>query len=270
MPNAEAFLVAEQYPSLAELSQKLAAAADYAVSLASAEWPEDVNGKDPDKYAVGFAQLRDKFGIPPGDGYDLTDVLLAMIQDHPEIAAATFNRDEFLVNAVPREIVDKTQSAESTPDAAAPALSSDARELAAWLALTESNPARWREDSRFRQCRDGAFYYLGGENGQYMRLTNDGELNVGTYESAKPGSENAVLTHGAAQVMGTYEMAVLLAAQLGGDRFLSDLDGMPRGVEADAPQAKPSVLKQIREAQRAPKPPHREKAPGKNKGDIEI
>jgi len=42
------------------------------------------------------------------------------------------------------------------------------------------------------------------------------------------------------------------------------------GADATAPEEKPSVIKQIREAQKAPKPPRKEKTPDKHKGDVDL
>jgi hypothetical protein len=149
-----------------------------------------------------------------------------------------------------------------------PVLDSEAAAMAKWRGETETAPGRWREDERYRRHSDGVLYYLGGDSGHYMRLTSDGRVTVGRYEFAKPGIKDAVLVAGATQDMGTYDRAVLLAAQLGGDRFLSDLNGMARGAGQDA--AKPSVLKQIRDARNAPKPPRKAKSNEQRKGGAEL
>jgi hypothetical protein len=55
----------------------------------------------------------------------------------------------------------------------------------------------------------------------------------------------------------------------GGD--VKEIPNPPAAAEmsAETPQEKPSVLNRIREAQKAPGPPRREKSPGKSKSDIE-
>jgi hypothetical protein len=141
---------------------------------------------------------------------------------------------------------------------------------AKWLAAVERTPGQWREDARYRGRKDGALYYLGGEDGQYMRLANDGKLTVGRYALAKPGIADAVLSAAEIKDTGGYESAVLMAAQLGGARFLSDVDGMSKYTPPEATREKPSVIKQIREAKAAPKQPRKAKPPDKHKGDAEL
>jgi hypothetical protein len=191
-----------------------------------------------------------------------------------------------------REKVSVTEHEQPAPATAdiTPALSesalttvpnTDSAVFAVWQVKVDNNHALWREDARYRHHNDGALYYLGGESGQYMRLANDGKLTVGRYNFAAPGIKDATLIAEATRDMGGYDMAVLLAAQLGGARFLSDMDGMAHGVESDAPQAKPeakhidgytSVLDAIEKAKSEPKPPHKAKAriKSKSKNDDEL
>lgn len=122
------------------------------------------------------------------------------------------------------------------------------KEFAKWKNLSDGIPGHWREDERYRQHKDGTMYYIGGESGQYMRITNDGTLMVGIYDLAKPGIEDAVLTIHAAQKYGSYEQAFLAASDLAGLRFRADIF-----------QEKPSVMEQIREARKAPPAPHKQK-----------
>ena len=49
-------------------------------------------------------------------------------------------------------------------------------EFALWQAITESSRFQWVEDSIFRLNERGAFYYIGGEDGSYMRIHTDGRL----------------------------------------------------------------------------------------------
>ena len=59
-------------------------------------------------------------------------------------------------------------------------------EFALWQAITESSRFQWVEDSIFRLNERGAFYYIGGEDGSYMRIQKDGRLEIGAYEGAIP------------------------------------------------------------------------------------
>ena len=53
-----------------------------------------------------------------------------------------------------------------------------AREFAAWKYSVNENPGAWREDKRYRQHKEGAMYYIGGESGQYMHITANGMLRA--------------------------------------------------------------------------------------------
>ena len=105
MPHAEAAISAAQYPSLAALTQKLTAAADYVVSLAAGPLPEGANVSDPSKYAVSYQYLSEHFDVSFGDYDALTDVFIGMLHDRPEIDMVKPGVDEFLIDAVAREIV---------------------------------------------------------------------------------------------------------------------------------------------------------------------
>ncbi|MDR1205941.1 MAG: hypothetical protein LBL26_10755, partial [Peptococcaceae bacterium] len=118
----------------------------------------------------------------------------------------------------------------------------------AWKNLTDGIPGNWREDKRYRRHRDGALYYIGGEDGQYMRIANDGLLTAGRYELARPGIEDAVLLSRVWKQYASYEQAFLVASRLAGPRFTKDLFS-----------EKPSVLEQIREARKAPPAPRKQK-----------
>jgi hypothetical protein len=122
------------------------------------------------------------------------------------------------------------------------------RELAKWVSQSDGIGGPWREDKRYRQHRDGALYYLGGEDGQYMRIANDGLLTAGRYELARPGIEDAALVNQISKQYDNYEQAFLSASQLAGPRFTNDLLS-----------EKPSVLDQIREARKAPPAPCKQK-----------
>jgi hypothetical protein len=127
--------------------------------------------------------------------------------------------------------------------------------FAAWKNLTDRNIGQWQEDKRYRQHKDGALFYIGGEDGQYMRIAKDGKLAVGTYELAHPGIEDAVLLSRAARQYGSYEQAFLDAVRLAGQRFIADIFN-----------EKPSVMEQIREARKAPSAPRKQKTDRGDKG----
>ena len=253
LSGARDMLIMDKYPSFTGLVKTLDAAADHVVSQASAEWPEGVRVDDPSKYAVSFRQLNDVFGLSFGDGSYLTEVFAAMLHDRPEIERVRFNTEEFLIDASVRE-----EALESDREDTAAPVDVD-KEFAAWKNLCDGIPGNWKEDRRYRQKKDGALYYLGGENGQYMRVTNDGKLTVGKYELARSGIEDAVLFARVTQQYASYEQAFLIASRLAGQRF-----------EHDIFQEKPSVMEQIREARKNPAPPSPKKEPGKGTPEPEI
>ncbi len=69
----------------------------------------------------------------------------------------------------------------------------DKRELEYWQSVTEHSTYRWTEDSITRLNSGEHLYYIGGEDGHYMRLSQDGKLTVGNYEGAYPHIGEAVI-----------------------------------------------------------------------------
>ena len=65
-------------------------------------------------------------------------------------------------------------------------------EFALWQTITGNSCFHWTEDAIFRLNGRGAFYYIGGEDGGYMRIHKDGSLEVGAYEGAIPHIGEAV------------------------------------------------------------------------------
>jgi len=240
IPNAQAWLEAERHPSLSELAQKLAAAVDYILSEIN---PEGKAAEYMGSYTISNGSLSEKFGITFGSHSSLTDAFIDMLQDRPEVASVRFDVSEFLITSAPREAaVDlEHDNAVSVPD-------DTETVFAVWKTMTEQNPEQWREDTRYRQKKDGALFYIGGEEGQYMRIANDGKLVVGTYDIARPGIENAVLISRAVRKYGSYEQTFLAAARLAGQRFMADIFN-----------EKPSVMEQIRGARKAPPAPRKQK-----------
>ncbi len=126
------------------------------------------------------------------------------------------------------------------------------QEFSRWSNLAAGADGHWREDVRYRQHQDGVLYYIGDEDGQYIRIANDGMLTVGRYELASPGIEDAILVSRAWRQYGSYEQALLDATQIAGIKFTADLF-------STQPKEKPSVMDQIREARKAPPAPRKQK-----------
>ena len=77
----------------------------------------------------------------------------------------------------------------------------------------------------------GLLYYTGGEDGLYMEISEDGLLEVGTYESAIPHIGDAFFTPKAEKQCADKNEAFQILCQLGGEKFLLDLfsgDDMPQ------------------------------------------
>jgi hypothetical protein len=169
-------------------------------------------------------------------------------------------RDGILVNA---EGASYARYSAFLPGAAslyarANALKEMGKDFAEWKTLTEQNPDPWREDARYRKHKDGALYYIGGEDGQYMRIAKDGRLVIGTYELARPGIADAVLLNRAVRQYESYEQALPSASRLAGQRFMSDIF-----------HEKPSVLDKIRETRNAPPAPRKQRD-GRGKDGAEL
>lgn len=256
LPGAHAMDAADRYPYLAERTQQLTRAADFVVFAALEPWPEGANVEDPAKYAVSFRTLSEKFGVS-FDPYDsLTDIFITMLNERPEIELVRCNTEEFLINAAHPEIAPNIKQKKDENVASAEHIE---KEFAAWANQSAGIDGHWREDRRYRQYKDGVLYYIGGEDGQYMRIANDGLLTVGRYELARSGIEDAVLSSRVWKQYENYEQAFLCASQLAGLRFTNDLFG-----------EKPSVLAQIREARKNPQPHAPKKDWGKDKSELGL
>ena len=143
------------------------------------------------------------------------------------------------------------------------------------MAVTESSRYRWVEDEIVRLNGRGAMYYTGGEDGIYMRIHNDGKLEAGDYEGAIPHIGEAFFKPAVTKQFDTYSEAYTWAMEAGGKQFLVDMfsGSEPQPLyqtKRGADMEKPSVLKHIRDAQNAPKPPRKDKTPGKRKDGTEL
>ena len=146
----------------------------------------------------------------------------------------------------------------------------------AWMAVTESSRYRWVEDEIYRLNGRGAMYYTGGEDGVYMRIHKDGNLEAGSYEGAIPHIGEAIFKPAVTKEYSSFSEAYKAAMEVGGKQFMIDMFSgdapQPLIKTTSAPEEKPSVLKQIREAQKAPKPQRGDQSPDKlkSKGDVDL
>ncbi len=109
----------------------------------------------------------------------------------------------------------------------------DQREWESWQSVTASSVHKWVEDEIFRLNGRGAMYYTGGEDGSYMKITNDGMLELGIYEGALPHIGEAFFTVKGQKKYRDFNNAFQTACQIGGKKFLMDLfssDQIPQDV----------------------------------------
>ena len=175
-----------------------------------------------------------------------------------------------------RQILNPLESrGENSLQAETPELSESEQNLEAWLTVTAESKYKWVEDEIYRLNGRGAMYYMGGEDGIYMRIDNDGKLEAGDYEGAFPHIGEAMFKPVVEKQFANYSDAYTRAMEAGGKQFLIDMfSGSERQplikMVSIGEAEKQSVLKQIRDAQKAPKPPHKEKTPDKGKGGVEL
>lgn len=139
-------------------------------------------------------------------------------------------------------------------------------EFAAWQAITESSRFQWTEDAIFRLNGRGAFYYIGGEDGQYIQAHKDGRLEVGTYEDAFPHIGEASFHIAATKHCKDFNEAFETAIKVGGKKFLVDMFSG----EIPAPLSKTSVIDTIKTAREAPRQPGDTQKHNKTKGEPEL
>ena len=97
------------------------------------------------------------------------------------------------------------------------------QEFEYWQAVTGSSRYHWREDPVTHLNGRGALYYTGGESGIYIRITETGQLTVGTYEGAIPHIGEACFQKKAEHAFKNFNEGFQYACQLGGIKFLADL-----------------------------------------------
>ena len=96
-------------------------------------------------------------------------------------------------------------------------------EFELWQAKTESSRFKWTEDEIFRLNGRGVFYYIGGEDGQFIKAHNDGRLEVGKYEDAFPHIGEALFKTDATKQCKDFNDAFETAVKVGGKKFLVDM-----------------------------------------------
>ena len=115
------------------------------------------------------------------------------------------------------------QNGEEKPDKSINEMTESEKEFALWQAKTESSRFTWTEDEIFRLNGRGVFYYIGGENGQFIKANNDGLLEVGRYEDAFPHIGEASFIVTAEKQYNNYNEAFETMVKIGGKKFLADM-----------------------------------------------
>jgi len=109
----------------------------------------------------------------------------------------------------------------------------DQKEWESWQTVTASSAHKWVEDEIFCLNGRGAMYYMGGEDGSYMQITNDGMLELGIYEGALPHIGEAFFTVKVQKKYPDFNDAFQTACQIGGKKFMMDFfssDQIPQEV----------------------------------------
>ena len=218
--------------------------------------------------AVEVRRYRDEFSTENRDWSDGFDIQSGFAGSNIRTRSAVL--DEFITCF--RETLDRNRVTE------APELNESEQNFKAWMAVTESSRFKWVEDEIYRLNGRGAMYYTGGEDGIYMRISNDGTLDAGNYEGAIPHIGEAMFTSAVNKQFPNFNDAYTAAMEAGGKQFLVDMfsgsepQPLIKITGRGAPDEKPSVLKQIRDAQKSPQPLRKEKSPDQrnNKGDIDL
>lgn len=114
-------------------------------------------------------------------------------------------------------------------------------EFSYWQSVIENSRFKWTEDAIFRLNGRGSFYYTGGENGVYMKISKDGLLEAGTYEGAIPHIGDAMFKPAATRQCADYSEAFAVTMEAGGIKFLADM------FSADTPALPPQAEKTLDE-----------------------
>jgi len=165
------------------------------------------------------------------------------------------------------ETLPENNRTESAPEA-----NEAEQNFAAWLAVTESSRFRWVEDEIVRLNGRGAMYYTGGEDGIYMRISNDGKLEAGKYEDAFPHIGDAFFIPAVVKQFDNFSDALTAAMEAGGKQFLVDMFSGGERQPLFKTAGKPSVIEEIKAAQKAQKEQTQATKPelGRKKNDPEL
>ncbi len=96
------------------------------------------------------------------------------------------------------------------------------QEFEYWRSITDISTSQWVEDSVTKLNGKGYLYYIGGDDGYFMRISPDGKFTIGTYEGAYPHIGEALFTPKAEHKYENVDGAFMAALKIGGRQFLID------------------------------------------------
>lgn len=94
------------------------------------------------------------------------------------------------------------------------------KEYENWMNITESSKYRWMHDECQSHNHGIELFYKGGVNGEYVEITPEGDLMIGSYEGAYPHIGEAFFDIKAKKNYGTKANAIQAAIEKGGMLFL--------------------------------------------------
>ena len=103
----------------------------------------------------------------------------------------------------------------------------DGKELIAWLEATECSEDHWKEEVTFLENGHELLFYIGDEDGEYIKIYNDGKLSLGTYEGADPSIDTAKFTEAHCEQWSDLLFAYIRAAEIAGSKFQQDVLDAP-------------------------------------------
>ncbi len=97
------------------------------------------------------------------------------------------------------------------------------KELKYWQEVTNISTSQWVQDDVISANGRGHLFYIGGETGHYMRISPDGNLEIGAYEGALPHIGEATFKPKAKHKYDNINDAFKTACSIGGKQFVTDM-----------------------------------------------
>ena len=101
------------------------------------------------------------------------------------------------------------------------------QEFKKWQEITKSSHDHWIEDEIYRLNGRGVMYYRGGEDGIYIKIEQNGKLEIGDYTEAFPHIGEACYKPVFCQQYDNFNAAYKEAMEIGGVQFLKELLSRP-------------------------------------------